>query len=628
MAETLDGDLSKLEERFLTDLEQRPVPIDKLLDTLQELRTSGQQELSEDWAQAMQEALVELGDTDALRRLLAVWAVWRADGRGFGAFCHDVLKKAGKTRLWTACIASVGFGEIAPSESLRRLDLLLSCSPGTFCLDKTWGFGVVKRVDDFYKRMVVDFTLKPNHAMALAYAAEALSLVGDDHLLARRHRDPAAIERLTRDDPGEVVRLVLRSFGPLSAARLETLLTEHKIVVPDDWKRFWDAARKALRSDPLVDIPAKRTEPLTLRSAAVTHDRAWFEALRGERDTAVLMRQLQSLDASADAGTLDAAAREALSDRLAFALKGAFNTDAALYARLALLTRRLQLTEPPAADLRAHLWDEERFVRAGESLPARDCGQMAAMLLEDEGAVERLLAAVPRMNLNLLSETFAALLALPAAREVLQARCRELLVGVAVSPVLLVWTLRNLPAVAGWPLPSLYELMAHAIAVIEDRTLSGETLRMQHHLHALFESAKWFEPAFESLSGIQRQAIFDRIYGNAPVWEPSAHRALVARMIKGDPDLAGRKRNTATVAAPAGRWTSWRSLRERQEQLTRLIEVDLPRNSQDIAAARSHGDLRENFEYQAAKQQQTILLQRREEWERDLHQVRGTGFAD
>ena len=46
----------------------------------------------------------------------------------------------------------------------------------TFFFDKTWGFGIVKRLDDFYKRVVLDFTAKKNHAMSLEYAAETLKL--------------------------------------------------------------------------------------------------------------------------------------------------------------------------------------------------------------------------------------------------------------------------------------------------------------------------------------------------------------------------------------------------------------------------------------------------------------------
>ena len=50
-----------------------------------------------------------------------------------------------------------------------------------------------------------------------------------------------------------------------------------------------------------------------------------------------------------------------------------------------------------------------------------------------------------------------------------------------------------------------------------------------------------------------------------------------------------------------------RKLRKEIEDLERLIKVDIPR---DLAAAAAHGDLRENAEYQAAKEKQAFSMTR------------------
>lgn len=47
--------------------------------------------------------------------------------------------------------------------------------------------------------------------------------------------------------------------------------------------------------------------------------------------------------------------------------------------------------------------------------------------------------------------------------------------------------------------------------------------------------------------------------------------------------------------------------RKLQEELGRLLKVDRPRNIQAIAEARAHGDLSENAEYHAAKEQQSFI---------------------
>ncbi len=44
-----------------------------------------------------------------------------------------------------------------------------------------------------------------------------------------------------------------------------------------------------------------------------------------------------------------------------------------------------------------------------------------------------------------------------------------------------------------------------------------------------------------------------------------------------------------------------------KEELERLIKIERPKNIQDIAEARAHGDLSENAEYHAAKERQSFI---------------------
>ena len=53
--------------------------------------------------------------------------------------------------------------------------------------------------------------------------------------------------------------------------------------------------------------------------------------------------------------------------------------------------------------------------------------------------------------------------------------------------------------------------------------------------------------------------------------------------------------------------------RKLQEELEKLMKVDRPRNIQAISEARAHGDLSENAEYHAAKEQQSFIAGRIDE---------------
>ena len=59
-----------------------------------------------------------------------------------------------------------------------------------------------------------------------------------------------------------------------------------------------------------------------------------------------------------------------------------------------------------------------------------------------------------------------------------------------------------------------------------------------------------------------------------------------------------------------------------------LIANKIPENKEAIATAREHGDLKENSEYKMARQDQDILLARKNELEVDLSRARVTDFSE
>jgi len=89
----------------------------------------------------------------------------------------------------------------------------------------------------------------------------------------------------------------------------------------------------------------------------------------------------------------------------------------------------------------------------------------------------------------------------------------------------------------------------------------------------------------------------------------------------GDQDAPVEKKAESLVV-------SWASLQRRKEELEHLEKVLIPQNIRDIATARSYGDLRENFEFKSAKEQQAVLNRQKGELELLLGNARGTNFEN
>jgi transcription elongation GreA/GreB family factor len=69
-------------------------------------------------------------------------------------------------------------------------------------------------------------------------------------------------------------------------------------------------------------------------------------------------------------------------------------------------------------------------------------------------------------------------------------------------------------------------------------------------------------------------------------------------------------------------YVSAAALERKREELEQLVRVDIPRNTEEIRRAAAHGDLRENFEYHAARQRQEMLSSRAKTLHDELQRAR------
>lgn len=621
------------ESDFLAHLEQEPLPCERLEQELRTLYAAGKQEAADSSSELLQEALASRGDPLAAVSWLAERLALRKEDTGFKAVCRKQAEAIlASDRERRAYIEHVGFDEALPAaECLRRLKVLLGLQPGALCFDKTWGFGVVNRADTFYKKVTIDFSRKRGHEMTFAYAGATLQILDEEHLLARKHRDPQAIAELVKNDPAEVVRVALRSYGPMPIARLQEVLSPD--LFPEaEWKKFWDAARKELKKDPLVEIPTKRTLPLRLLESAHAYDAAWFAALGKERNINELLRAIRTLQQDEEIALLDAEAHAVLSERLAFAMLGAVGVDGAQLAGSIMLAMALPEATRPA-DLKERLegfFEDRQFAECAVQLSAKDLRAFIAFLLERDaeraGAMyERL---VPSLPVQVLSEIMAALIAAGRDRGAAEALRRAMNDPMA-SIDLLAWVAVNMDQTVAWGLGTPGQLANRMVKTMEIDA-AGSTARGRNQLRGQFENPDWLQAVLGSMRDVQRREFLGRIKESA-AFDEMDRRSVMGRMIKLFPEL---EQELAASAEPEeavrkrGPVTSERSYRERQLQLERITKVEIPQNSKEIAVARSYGDLRENAEFKAAKEAQGILLRREGELQQMLARVRPTDFAD
>nr|MDQ6940880.1 GreA/GreB family elongation factor [Verrucomicrobiota bacterium] len=113
-----------------------------------------------------------------------------------------------------------------------------------------------------------------------------------------------------------------------------------------------------------------------------------------------------------------------------------------------------------------------------------------------------------------------------------------------------------------------------------------------------------------------------------PVFDELTKRSLLARIIKLYPELESVITGEQKEEKKESLVVSWSSLDKRKAEFEELVNKKIPENSKEIGIARSYGDLRENFEFKAAKEMQAVLMRRKSELESALHNARGTNFEN
>ena len=164
----------------------------------------------------------------------------------------------------------------------RHVEPLARLAEGGCCSHRSWGFGRIKTVDTVFARFTIDFPGKTGHTMDLSFAADNLKPIPKDHILARKASDLEAVRHLAAHHL-DLIKLVLNSYdGKATPDQIQAVLTPD--VIRDDWKKWWETAKREMKKDGHFIVPTKKTEPVVFQAKETSlQDRllADFRAAKG-----------------------------------------------------------------------------------------------------------------------------------------------------------------------------------------------------------------------------------------------------------------------------------------------------------------------------------------------------------
>jgi len=508
----------------------------------------------------------------------------------------------------------------------QHIDALLALTKSGYCLHRSWGFGKITTVDTVFSRFVIDFQTKTGHTMDLGFAAESLKPIDPNHILARKVSDLEGLRQMAALHHLDLIKLVLQSFGGRATVdQIQQVLVPD--VIRDDWKKWWDTAKRELKKDGHFQVPVKKSDPVIYQAEEVSLPSrllAEFRAAKGLK--AKLASATEALKFSPDLADPKVVATEIIAS---------LNADIATHQRtqpgvaLEAIFVRDELREAaglaaPADEIKANaVWALlPKFGPLLEAAPASKHRRILQSFREacPDTWIEMTLGALNTVSAKVCSELAHLLISegkLPQLKETLA----RLISQHQASSELLLWLAKersdSFADILG---PEVFRAMLTAME--RDQFNEKKSNRLRDFI--LDDQ----DLLVELIGSADLEVIKDltRALQLSPCFDDMDKRSLLARIVKSYPAVQSLI-SGETSKHDAALLVSWESLERRKNEYTELVQKKIPANSKEIAIARSYGDLRENHEYKAAKEMQKLLMRRKSELETQLVRARGSDFA-
>ncbi len=507
---------------------------------------------------------------------------------------------------------------------------LLSLAPGSFCLHRSWGFGKVSSFDMVLGQIVIDFTQKPQHPMQLAYAADSLQVLAEDHILAQKANRLDDLKKNAGENPSAVVRDFAKSFGEAATSeKLESVIC--KDVIPaSDWKKWVAAAKRACKKDALIVWPSRKTEPFRLLDKPETAADLLLVRLSEGRTLADLLEVaeevLRKVGKNAELKSLIPDIVKALDEHI---ISNRDKNPAVVIEAIWIRDDLSRLGDSGAAPVNIQsLVQEVRNVHQLVSdLSTHRQRHILPILKQSFPDWEvRIKGMLDKAGGKLVTEIIDFLVSEGKEGD-LAPMVEQSLREHRAGPELILWLCKNRenPGYAKW-LPALVNgrLLSTILHQLEVNALESGTRRKSPLSELLLSDSSLIADLVRACDAEEARDLGKSILMN-PAIDELDKRSMMARLIKVSPtvqSLLVSNQQSETEALIV----SWESLERKKSEYEELINKKIPQNSQEIAVARSYGDLRENHEFKAAKEMQTVLMRLRAELEQMLSRARGTDF--
>jgi transcription elongation factor GreA len=499
-------------------------------------------------------------------------------------------------------------------EALADFEKHISFDTGNFVFHRTWGIGRIVSIKD--DTFIIDFANKTSHKMSLKMAVGALEVLSSEHIwVLKRMMPKEELAAKVKAEPAWALKLIIKSFG--NCADMKRIKAE---LVPDvltagEWARWNTEARSILKKDSAFGNLPDKIDQFMVREKPISFEEKTFNKFKAEKGFFDRVKTIEDFIQAGQAEPDSDWFAEMFSYFTSF-LKGTTGVSETVITSWLLVQKIVFIY--PFLNPGIQISFEELF-RKVENL------EETFLRIEDPDLKKEFLVAVKK-NIAEWPEVFARLFFLYPNRyivdelvanklwDVLSGMLSQLLSHYKEFRDAFVWTARNLTG-ERWlermnvSREKIFIALIHLLEIsfreIANKREVGANRKNNRQIHEfLFDEGK----LLDYLMGADEDSItrLFTLVDDVKVLDPSIKIHLKHRIKEKYPNFRFLGEHEAEKVS-LGLLVTRASFEKKQQDLKRILDVEIPENSKEIGVAMSKGDLRENAEYKAALEKQEML---------------------
>lgn len=503
-------------------------------------------------------------------------------------------------------------GKASFQGAIRNFELLEHMEKRKFVFHSGgWGVGEILEFSLLREQVGIEFDyVAGKRDLTFATSFQTLIAIPDEHFLAQRFGDPDALEKRAKEEPLEVIRLLLRDLGPKTAAEIKEELCD--LVIPaNGWNRWWQNARAKIKKDTRIETPEDLRAPFRLLQESVSHETRLQKALEKKPDAETLIQMVYTFMKDFP----ETLKSEEFRKQLALKIREVFSfgeideaQELQLHYLLADLGGETEYT--PIVELIKRIGDIDRLLKRMNVLAFKK-RTLTAVREHRPDWKECFVHVFKTVDLPFLRDYIASELLAEKPEGLLEKICAELAKYPTRYPEAFYWYFQKLLATPTLPFarkgdrPFAFEGLLTLLAHLENDPKQREFAKK---IIALITDKR-----FAIVRQIMKEAKIDQVREflllASKCHSLSTHDKKILDSLAevAHPALAGLHKKAEGAEEPSPIWTTLEGYQKLQQRIQQIATVETVENAKEIEIARAHGDLRENAEFKAALEKRDRL---------------------